>query len=248
MQAVYTKTKMLTDVPLHYCPGCTHGLIHKLIGEAIEELGLHEKTIGVAPIGCAGSMTRYMNCDMIQPPHGRAPAVASAIKRALPGSIVFTYQGDGDLGSIGNGEINNAVARGEKVTTVFINNTVYAMTGGQMAPTTMIGQKTTTTPYGRDANNNGFPMHVAEMVSAHEGAYYVERVAVDTIAHIKQAKRALKKAFMYQTEGKGYTFVEFLSSCPTNWGLDNVEALNRITQELIPYFPLGILKDGGRGV
>lgn len=248
MQAVYTRTSMLTDVPLHYCPGCTHGLIHKLVAEVIEELGLAERAIGVAPIGCAGSMTRYMNCDMIQPPHGRAPAVATAIKRALPDSIVFTYQGDGDLGAIGNAEINNAVARGEKITTVFINNTVYAMTGGQMAPTTMLGQKTTTTPYGRTAEANGYPMHVAEMLSSHEGAYYVERVAVDTIPHIKAAKKALKKAFTYQAEGKGYTFVELLSSCPTNWGLDNVEALKRITNELIPYYPLGVLKDGGEKV
>lgn len=246
MQKIFSKTTMLTDVAFHYCPGCSHGIVHRLVGEAIEELGLTERAIGVAPIGCAGSMTRYMNCDMIQPPHGRAPAVATAVKRAIPKAIVFTYQGDGDLASIGNGEINNAMARGELITTIFINNTVYAMTGGQMAPTTLEGQITTTTPKGRNHKIDGMAMHVCEMLKAHDGAYYIERVSVDSISHIVKAKKAITKAFSYQAEGKGYTFVEVLSSCPTNWGLDPVESLERIRKEMIPVFPLGIFVDKGK--
>lgn len=248
MEKVFVKTPMLSDKPMHYCPGCTHGIIHRLVAEAIDELGIAERAIGVAPIGCAGFMMVYLNCDMLQPAHGRAPAAASAVKRALPNSIVFTYQGDGDLAAIGNAEINNAVARGEKLTTIFINNAIFGMTGGQMAPTTLEGQKTTTTPLGRDRDRDGLPIRVCEMLSAHEGAYYIERVSVDTTANIIKAKKAVVKAFQYQIEGKGYNFVEFLSTCPTNWGMDPVEAMESVRRDMMPYYPLGVFKDKGESV
>lgn len=242
-EAVFTKTTMLTDTPTHYCPGCTHGIIHRLVAESIDELGMAEKAVGIAPVGCAVFAYRYFNCDMQVALHGRAPAVGTGIKRSNPDCLVFSYQGDGDCASIGNAEINHAAARGEKITTIMVNNGIYGMTGGQMAPTTLIGQKTTTSPLGRDADRNGFPMRVAEMLSAHEGAHFIARVSVDTTKNILAAKKAIKKAFENQKNGKGFNFVEVLSTCPTNWGLSPVEALDWVQNKMIPYFPLGTLVD-----
>lgn len=245
MEKVFQKTALLTDVPLHYCPGCTHGIIHRLIAESIEELGIEGKTIAIAPVGCAVYCYDYFNLDIYVAAHGRAPAVATGAKRADPSRIIFTYQGDGDLASIGNAEINHAALRGEKITTIFVNNAIYGMTGGQMAPTTLVGQKATTAPYGRDAEHCGWPMKVCEMLATHEGSYYLERVALDTSAHIRKAKSAIKKAFQYQTEGKGFCMVEVLSTCPTNWGKSPSEAMDWVQEQMIPNFPLGVYKDKG---
>ena len=243
MATVFKKTSMLTDAPFHYCPGCTHGIIHRLVAEAIEELGMADKTVGVAPVGCAVFAYNYFNCDMQEAAHGRAPAVATGIKRTLPDRLVFTYQGDGDLASIGAAEINHAAARGEKFTTIFVNNAIYGMTGGQMAPTTLVGQKTTTSPYGRDSNHCGFPIRVSEMLATHDGAYYIARVSVHDTPNIIKAKAAIKKAFQYQLEGKGFCLVEVLSTCPTNWGMNPVEALEWLQANMIPQYPLGVFKD-----
>ncbi len=245
MAIAFQKTSMLTDAPFHYCPGCTHGIIHRLVAESVEELGMQDKTIGIAPVGCAVFAYNYFNCDMLEAAHGRAPAVATGLKRALPDRLIFTYQGDGDLASIGNAEINHAAARGEKISTIFVNNAIYGMTGGQMAPTTLLGQKTTTSPYGRESDHCGFPMKVCEMLSAHEGAYYLERVSVDTTANINKAKKAIKKSLQYQMEGKGFCLVEVLSTCPTNWGMTPVESLDWLDQNMKPYFPLGVFADKG---
>lgn len=236
---------MLTDAPMHYCPGCTHGIIHRLVAESIEELGVADKAIGVCPVGCAVFAYRYFNCDMQEAAHGRAPAVATGIKRARPEALVFTYQGDGDMASIGNAEINHATSRGEKLTVILVTNATYGMTGGQMAPTTLVGQKTTTSPYGRDPEKAGYPMRVSEMLATHEGAYYVERVSVDTTGNIVKAKKAIKKAFQNQLEGKGLNFIEVLSTCPTNWGMSPVEALDWLDKNMKPVFPLGVMKDKG---
>ena len=202
MAIVYEKTKMLTDKPLHYCPGCTHGIIHRLVAEAIDELGLQDKAIGIAPVGCAVFAYDYFNCDMMEAAHGRAPAVATGCKRVRPNNLVFTYQGDGDLASIGAAEITHAATRGEKITAIFVNNAIYGMTGGQMAPTTLIGQKTTTSPYGRDEAWCGAPIKMSEMLAAVPSSYYIERVAVNNTANIVKAKKAIAKAFRYQKEGK----------------------------------------------
>ena len=202
MAVVFKKTDMLTDAPLHYCPGCTHGIIHRLVAEVLEELGVGEKTIGVAPVGCAVFAYNYFNCDMHEASHGRAPAVATGIKRTHPDACVFTYQGDGDLASIGTAEIVHACTRGEKFTTIFVNNAIYGMTGGQMAPTTLPGQVTTTSPYGRDTDHCGFPVKVSEMLSTLDGAYYIARVSVDSVKNVIQAKKCIKKAFEYQIAGK----------------------------------------------
>ena len=215
---VFEKTKMLTDAPMHYCPGCTHGIVHRIVAESVEELGLQEKCIGVAPVGCAVFAYDYFNCDMQEAAHGRAPAVATGIKRCLPDRTVFVYQGDGDLASIGTNEIVHAAHRGEKLTVIFINNAIYGMTGGQMAPTTLVGQKTTTSPYGRSEEWSGAPIKVCEMLSQIPGTYYAERVALNTTANILKAKKAITKAFKYQMEGHGLSIVEVLSTCPTNWG------------------------------
>lgn len=248
MSVVFEKTKMLTDAPLHYCPGCTHGIIHRLVAESIEELGVGDTTVGVAPVGCAVFAYNYFNCDMIEAAHGRAPAVATGVKRVLPDRTVFTYQGDGDLASIGNAEINHACARGEKFTTIFVNNCIYGMTGGQMAPTTLVGQKTTTSPLGRDPEHCGYPMKVCEMLSAHKGAYYIARVSVHDNANIIKAKKAIKQAFSYQLENKGFCMVEVLSTCPTNWGLSPVEALDWLEENMLPYYPLGVFVDKGEKI
>ena len=242
---VFEKSKMLTDVPLHYCPGCTHGIIHRLVAEAIEELGVADRAVGVAPVGCAVFAYKYFNCDMQQAAHGRAPAVATGIKRAVPDAIVFTYQGDGDLASIGAAEIVHAAARGENITVIFVNNAIYGMTGGQMAPTTLPGQVTTTSPRGRETELCGWPINVSEMLSTLEGAAYIERVSTHDVKSVIAAKKAIKKAFQYQVEGKGFSLVEVLSTCPTNWGLNPVESLTWVKEAMVPQYPLGVYKDKG---
>ena len=245
MSTIFKKTDMLTDVPFHYCPGCPHGIAHRLVAECIEELGMSDKCVGVAPVGCAVFAYNYFNCDMQEAAHGRAPAVATGIKRTLPDRLVFTYQGDGDLASIGAAEINHATARAEKFTTIFINNAIYGMTGGQMAPTTLVGQKTTTSPMGRDSNHCGYPMKVSEMLATHEGAYYIARVSLHDNKNIINAKKCIKKAFEYQLEGKGFTLVEILSTCSTNWGMDPIEAMDWLVEKMIPQYPLGTFVDKG---
>lgn len=243
MVKVFEKPRALTDKPFHYCPGCTHGIIHRLVAQAIDELGVAEKTIGVAPVGCAVFAYDYFNCDMQEAAHGRAPAVATGIKRVLPDNAVFTYQGDGDLASIGAAEIIHAANRAEKITTIFVNNAIYGMTGGQMAPTTLLGQVTTTSPYGRKAEEAGYPIRISEMLAQTEGAAYIERVSVHDIKHIRQAQKAIKKAFQTQIDGKGFAMVEVLSTCPTNWGMTPVEALKWLEDNMIPYYPLGVKKE-----
>ena len=243
MAIVYEKSKGLTDVELHYCPGCNHGIIHKLVAESLVELGLLDDAIGVCPVGCSVFAYKYFNCDMQEAAHGRAPAVATGIKRTHPHQAVFTYQGDGDLASIGAAEIVHAAMRGEKFTTIFVNNAIYGMTGGQMAPTTLIGQKTTTSPYGRDEAWCGAPIKMSEMLAAVPSSYYIERVAVNNTANIVKAKKAIAKAFRYQKEGKGFCMVEVLSTCPTNWGMSPVEAMTWLEENMIPYYPLGVYKD-----
>ncbi len=240
---VFEKPKALCDVPLHYCPGCTHGIIHRLVAEVIDELGIEGKTVGVAPVGCSVFAYNYFNCDMIEAAHGRAPAVATGVKRSLPENVVFTYQGDGDLAAIGTAETVHSAARGENITVIFVNNTIYGMTGGQMAPTTLPGQVTQTSPYGRDTNAVGFPVKVVEMLSQVDGATYLERVAVNNVKNIKAAKKAIKKAFQNQLDGKGFSLIEVLSTCPTNWGMTAIQALDRLEKEMIPYYPLGVYKD-----
>jgi len=240
MAIVYKAPNALCDVPMHYCPGCTHGIAHRLVAEAIDELEIEGKTIGISPVGCAYNNYLYFNCDMIQAAHGRAPAVATGVKRSLPENIVFTYQGDGDLAAIGTAEIVHAATRGENITVIFINNTIYGMTSGQMAPTTLVGQVTTTTPFGRDAKYSGFPIRVSEMLSTLEGTAYIERVSLHDIKNIKKAKAAVKKAFKVQMAGKGFSMVEILSTCPTNWGLNPIESLKRVENEMIPHYPLGV--------
>lgn len=242
MAVVFEKTKGLTEKPFHYCPGCTHGIIHRLVAESLEELGLLDDAIGVAPVGCSVFAYDYFNCDMQEAAHGRAPAAATGIKRVNPKSAVFTYQGDGDLASIGAAEIVHAAMRGEKFTTIFVNNAIYGMTGGQMAPTTLVGQKATTAPLGRDENHAGMPLRVSEMLATIPKAVFVERISVHDVPHINQAKKAIKKAFQLQMEGKGFTFIEVLSTCPTNWGKTPIEALKWLQENMIPYYPLGNLR------
>ncbi len=243
MAVVFKKTELLRDVPTHYCPGCTHGIAHRLVAECIDEMGLREKAVGVAPVGCAVFAYNYFNVDMYEASHGRAPAVATGAKRVHPENLVFTYQGDGDLASIGAAEIVHAAARGEKISTIFINNAIYGMTGGQMAPTTLVGQKTTTSPYGRDANHCGYPVRVSEMLSTLEGTAYIARVSLHDVPNINKAKKAIKKAFETQMSGKGFSLVEILSTCPTNWGLSPLEAFNWLKENMIPYYPLGVFKE-----
>lgn len=244
MAVVFEKTPVLTDTEMHYCPGCGHGIVHRLIAEAIEELKLQEKAVGVAPVGCSVFAYKYFNIDMQEAAHGRAPAVATGIKRVLgPDSCVFTYQGDGDLASIGAGEIVHAAHRGEKITTIFINNAIYGMTGGQMAPTSLLGQRTTTSPFGRDQGHSGSPLRVAEMLATIDGAAYIERVALNSTANILRAKKAIRKAFETQMAGKGFSLVEVLSTCPTNWGKSPAESMDWLESAMIPYYPLGVMKE-----
>ena len=240
---VFEKPKALADVPLHYCPGCTHGIIHRLVAEVIDELGVEGKTVGVAPVGCSVFAYNYFNCDMIEAAHGRAPAVATGVKRSFPENIVFTYQGDGDLAAIGTAETVHAAARNENITIIFVNNAIYGMTGGQMAPTTLPGQITQTSPYGRNPEMVGLPIKVCELLSNVDGATYLERVAVNNVKNVKNAKKAIKKAFQNQLEGKGFSLVEVLSTCPTNWGLKPDKALEWLEENMIPYYPLGVYKD-----
>ncbi|MDY0234926.1 MAG: thiamine pyrophosphate-dependent enzyme [Gudongella sp.] len=239
MAIVFEKTRGLTDKETHYCPGCTHGIIHRLVAEAMEELGVLDDAIGVAPVGCSVLAYEYFNCDMQEAAHGRAPAVATGIKRVHPNNFVFTYQGDGDLASIGTAEIVHAAHRGEKFSTIFVNNAIYGMTGGQMAPTTLVGQKTTTSPLGRDEGTQGRPIKISEMLATIHGAAFVERVSVDTPANIRKAKKAIKECFKVQLEGTGFGIVEVLSTCPTNWGFTPVEATKWLADNMIPYYPLG---------
>lgn len=242
--AVFEKTSGLTDQVTHYCPGCTHGIIHRLVAETLEELDVLGDTVGVASVGCSVMSYDYFSCDMVQAPHGRAPAVATGIKRVLgPQSVVFTYQGDGDLAAIGTAETVHAAARGENITLIFVNNAIYGMTGGQMAPTTLPGQVTQTTPRGRDTRTAGFPIRICEMLSTLDGVAYAERVAVNTVANIRKAKQAVQKAFTAQKEGKGFTIVEILSTCPTNWGLTPAESLEWVQKNMIPHYPLGVFCD-----
>ena len=240
---VFQKPKALTDAPFHYCPGCTHGIIHRLVAEVIDELGIEGKTIGVAPVGCAVMAYDYFACDMLEAAHGRAPAVATGVKRALPENIVFTYQGDGDLVSIGMAETVHAATRNENITIIFVNNAIYGMTGGQMAPTSLPGQVTQTSPYGRDVKTQGYPVKVAELLSALDGPEYIERVAVNNVKNVNKAKKAIKKAFQNQIDGKGFSLVEVVSSCPTNWGMTPSKALQWVDEKMIPYYPLGVYKD-----
>ena len=240
---VFDKPHALTDAPLHYCPGCTHGIIHRLVAEVMDELGIEGKAIGVAPVGCSVMAYNYFGCDMIQAAHGRAPAVATGIKRADPSKVVFTYQGDGDLAAIGTAETVHSAARRENITVIFVNNAIYGMTGGQMAPTTLPEQVTQTSPYGRDVNTAGYPVKVAELLSNVDGAAYIERVAVNNVKNINKAKKAIKKAFQNQIDGKGFSLVEVLSTCPTNWGVTPEKALTWLEENMMPYYPLGVYKD-----
>ena len=243
MQTVFKKTPILTDTVLHYCPGCGHGIVHRLVAEVIDELGIQDRTIAIVPVGCAVFGYKYFAVDSIEAAHGRAPAVGTGVKRTNPNNVVFTYQGDGDLASIGAAEIVHAAHRGEKITTIFINNAIYGMTGGQMAPTTLIGQKATTCPAGRSEEWSGLPIKMCEMLAAVPSSYYIERVAVNNTVNINKTKKAIAKAFKYQMEGKGFCMVEVLSPCPTNWGLSPTEAMKWLEENMIPYYPLGVFKD-----
>ena len=243
MATVFETPKSWADVPRHYCPGCTHGIVHRLVAEAIDELGIEGKTIGIAPVGCSVMAYDYFTCDMIEASHGRAPAVATGVKRSLPDHVVFTYQGDGDLASIGLCETVSCACRGENVTVIFINNAIYGMTGGQMAPTSLVGQVTQTSPYGRDPKTQGMPIRICELLSTLDAPAYLERVAVNSGAHVRQAKKAILKAFKNQVEGKGFSLVEVVSTCPTNWGLTPDKACAFVEEKMIPFYPLGNFKD-----
>lgn len=243
MQQVFKRPVSLRDVQTHFCPGCHHGLIHRLVAESIDEFGVQGRTIGVASVGCSVFLYSYFDIDVVEAPHGRAAAVATGVKRASPGSFVFTYQGDGDLAAIGTAEIIHAANRGEDITVIFVNNTTYGMTGGQMAPTTLVGQKTSTSPNGRNQAKDGAPIRMAELLCQLEGVAYSARVAVDTPKHLMMAKQAIKAAFRYQVEGKGFSFVEALSACPTNWGMTPLDANARVGAEMAQYFGLGVFKN-----
>lgn len=240
---IYQKTKGLTNQAMSYCPGCTHGIIHKLVAEVLEEMNLLNHTVGIASVGCSVMSYYYFDCDMIQASHGRACAVATGVKRTHPNNIVFTYQGDGDLASIGIAETIHAANRGENITVIFINNGIYGMTGGQMAPTTLLSKKTTTSPYGRNIEDHGMPIKIAEMFATIPRVAYLERLSVGTPQKVKKAKKSIEKAIRYQQEGKGFTMLEFLSTCPVNWGLTPIEAIKYAEKEMTEYYPLGVFKD-----
>ena len=243
MTTVFDRPHALKDVPLHYCPGCTHGIIHRLVAQAIDELGIEGRSVGIASVGCSVLTYNYFNVDMIQAAHGRAPAVATGVKRAYPDNIVFTYQGDGDLAAIGTAETVHSAARGENITVIFVNNAIYGMTGGQMAPTSLPGQVTQTSPYGRDVATAGYPIRVSEMLSQLDGPEFIARVAVNNVKNVKQAGKAIKKAFQNQIDKKGFSLIEVVSSCPTNWGMTPAKALQWVEDNMIPYYPLGVYKD-----
>ena len=242
VQVVYSRPDSLSETPTHYCPGCTHGVAHRLIAEVLDEMDIREKTIGVAPVGCSVFAYNYFDCDFVEAAHGRAPAMATGIKRVLPDRIVFTYQGDGDLASIGMAEIMHAAGRGENLTVIFINNAIYGMTGGQMAPTTLPGQRTTSSPTGRDVEQAGFPLKMAEVLAAMDGVGYSVRRSLHDPKNIRQAKKAIRTAFEVQKHGLGFAIVELLSTCPTNWGLTPTQALQWVEDHMIPIFPLGDYK------
>ena len=243
MRQAFQRPESLKDVPFHFCPGCHHGIAHRLVAEALDFFGIQGKTIGVASVGCSVFLYDYFDIDVLEAPHGRASAVATGVKRARKDRIVFTYQGDGDLASIGIAEVVHTANRGENITIIFANNGVYGMTGGQMAPTTLLGQKTTTSPYGRDFAQDGYPIRMAEMLATLEGSAFVARVAVNNAANLMKAKKAVRRAFQIQIEGMGFSFVEFVLACPTNWSLSPLEANRRVEDQMIPYFPLGIFKE-----
>ena len=240
---LYQRPHALTDEPFSYCPGCTHGIMNRIVAELLDEMGLEGKAIGIAPVGCSVRAYDFWNCDMIEAAHGRAPAVATGVKRVLPDSLVFSYQGDGDLASIGTCETVHTATRGENITVIFINNAIYGMTGGQMAPTTLPNQVTQTSPYGRDVTKCGYPVHICELLQPLDGVAYAERVTCDTPKHVRQAKKALKKAFTYQMEGRGYTIVEVVSTCSTNWGMTPQAANEWLRENMLPYYPLGVYRD-----
>ncbi len=239
---VYQRPESLTEFPTHYCPGCTHGVAHRLVAEVLDEMGVREKTIGVAPVGCSVFAYNYFNCDFVEAAHGRAPAMATGIKRVLPDRVVFTYQGDGDMASIGMAEIMHAAGRGENITVIFINNAIYGMTGGQMAPTTLPGQKTTSSPLGRDVETQGYPLRMAEILAQMDGAGYIVRRSLHNPANIRKAKKAIRLAFETQIRGLGFSMVELLSTCPTNWGINPVDSLRWVEDHMIPVYPLGDYK------
>ena len=243
---VYQKPELLNDVPMHYCPGCSHGVVHKLVSEVIAEMGMADKTIAISPVGCAVFAYKYIDVDWQEAAHGRAPALASAVKRLWPDRLVFTYQGDGDLACIGTAETIHALNRGENITIIFINNAIYGMTGGQMAPTTLLGMKTVTCPYGRDPKLHGYPLKMADIAAQLEGTCYVTRQSVHTVAAINKAKKALRKAFEYSMQGKGSNLVEIVSTCNTNWRMSPVKANQWMEENMVPYYPLGDLKDNGK--
>ncbi len=245
---VYSKTKLLNDNVMHYCPGCSHGVVHKLVAEVIDEMGIQEKTIGVSPVGCSVFAYNYIDIDWQQAAHGRAPAVATATKRVKPDHFVFTYQGDGDLASIGCAEIMHACNRGENITVIFINNAIYGMTGGQMAPTTLVGMKTSTTPYGRNVDINGYPMKITELIAQLPGTSYVTRQSVQTAAAVRKCKKALLKAFENQRDNKGTSFVEVVSTCNSGWKVSPVDANKWMEENMFPLYPLGDLKDSVKGL
>jgi 2-oxoglutarate/2-oxoacid ferredoxin oxidoreductase subunit beta len=240
---IFGKPSCVKDTIFHFCPGCNHGNVHKMVGEAIDEFKIRERTVGVAGVGCCVFLYNYLDIDVLEAPHGRACAEATGLNRVQPEKIIFTYQGDGDLASIGLAETVHTANRGENITVIFVNNTVYGMTGGQMAPTTLLGQKTTTSPYGREFMGDGYPIKMAEMLATLEGAAFVARVACNTPKNMMQAKKAIKKAFKMQIDKMGFSFVEILSACPTNWGMDTIHAMKRVEKEMIPYFPLGVFKE-----
>ncbi|MGQ9842834.1 MAG: thiamine pyrophosphate-dependent enzyme [Spirochaetota bacterium] len=243
MQAVFTRPKTLKDTPTHFCPGCTHGIAHRLVAEVIDELGIREKTIGIPGVGCCVFLYKYLDIDVLEAPHGRAPACATGMKRVLPNNIIFAYQGDGDMAAIGTSEVIHAANRGENITVIYINNSVYGMTGGQMAPTTLLGQQTTTTPYGRNFRSEGYPIRMAEMLATLEGVAYSVRVALHKPKYVIQAKKAVEKAFTMQINEMGFSVVEMLSTCNTNWRVSPTEAIDKLENEMIPYFPLGVFKE-----
>ena len=243
-ERVFGRPESLTDIPPHYCPGCHHGIIHRLVAEVIDELKLMDKTIGIASVGCSVLSYDYFNVVMVQAAHGRAPAVATGVKRVHPDGIVFTYQGDGDIAAIGTAEVVHAAARGEKITTIFVNNAIYGMTGGQMAPTSLVNQVTTTSPYGRKLESAGMPIRLTEMLATLDGAKFLARVAVNTPANMAKAKAAIKKAFETQIAGIGFSMVEVLSTCPTNWGMTPIEAAAWMEKNMMPYYPLGTYRSG----
>ncbi len=241
-ELAFARPESLRDVAFHYCPGCHHGIIHRLVAEVIDELKVRDRAVGIAPVGCSVLAYEYFNFDCQEAAHGRAPAVATGVKRVHPDNVVFTYQGDGDLASIGCAEIVHAAARGEKITTIFVNNAIYGMTGGQMAPTSLAGQVTTTSPYGRKPESVGMPIKMCEMLSSLEGAKFIARVAVNNPANMAKAKAAIRKAFEIQLSGLGFAIVEVLSTCPTNWGMSPLEAVSWLEKNMVPYYPLGVFK------